>query len=106
MPQISKPVVDADLRNRVFAALFDDFENKVFMKKNENFKGWDEWKEATKDGIDCFVLFERHGNKIITKTENLGIAIENTTTFHGEYDEVYVALTGDEVAITDIRIMK
>ena len=35
MPQISKPVVDADLRNRVFAALFDDFENNVFMKVND-----------------------------------------------------------------------
>ncbi|WP_027208944.1 HD-GYP domain-containing protein [Butyrivibrio hungatei] len=84
----------------------DIAENKVFMKKNENFKGWEKWKEETKEGIDCFVLFERHGNKITTETENLGIAIENTTTFHGEYDEVYVALTGDEVAITDIRIMK
>lgn len=35
MPQISKPVVDADLRNRVFTALFDDFENNVFVKVND-----------------------------------------------------------------------
>ena len=76
------------------------------MKKKDDFKGWDKWKETTKEGIDCYVLFERHGNKITTVTENLGISIENTTTFHDEYKEVYVALTGDEVAITDIRIMK
>lgn len=81
-------------------------ENKVFMKKKDDFKGWDKWKETTKEGIDCYVLFERHGNKITTVTENLGISIENTTTFHDEYKDVYVALTGDEVAITDIRIMK
>ena len=35
MPQISKTVVDADLRNRVFAALFDDFENNAFVKVND-----------------------------------------------------------------------
>ena len=35
MPQISKTVVDADLRNRVFAALLDDFENNVFVKVND-----------------------------------------------------------------------
>ena len=81
-------------------------ENKVYMKKNENFSGWEKWKDATKEGIDCFVLFERHGNRITTKTENLGIAIDNTTIFRDEHKEVYVALTGDEVALTDIRIMK
>jgi len=35
MPQISKTVVDADLRNRVFSALLDDFENDVFVKVND-----------------------------------------------------------------------
>lgn len=81
-------------------------ENKVYMKRKETFTGWEKWKEATKKGMECFVLFERSGNKITTSTENLGIIIENTTIFHDEHQDVYVALTGDEVALTDIRIMK
>ena len=67
---------------------------------------WENWKEATKNGIECFALFERKANKITTTTENLGIEIENTTIIHDEHQDVYVALTGDEVALTDIRIMK
>ena len=35
MPQISKTVVDADLRNRIFTTLFDDFENNAFVKVND-----------------------------------------------------------------------
>ena len=31
----TKNVVDADLRNRVFNALFDDFENNFFVKVND-----------------------------------------------------------------------
>ncbi|MBO4459001.1 MAG: HD domain-containing protein [Butyrivibrio sp.] len=81
-------------------------ENKVFMKRKESFQGWENWKEATKNGIECFALFERKANKITTTTENLGIEIENTTIIHDEHQDVYVALTGDEVALTDIRIMK
>jgi len=80
-------------------------ENKVYMKKKEDFHGWDKWKEKNKEGFECFVLFEKRGNKVITKTENLGIAIDNTTVIHDEHKDVYIALTGDEVAITDIRIM-
>ena len=36
--------------------------------------------------------------------ETLGISIENLTTINDGNDTVYVALTGDQVALTDIRI--
>ncbi len=37
-------------------------------------------------------------------TENLGIRIENETIVSDSTKPVYVALTGDQVALTDIRI--
>ena len=37
-------------------------------------------------------------------TENAGIYIENTTRLFDGAEEVFVSLTGDQVALTDIRI--
>ena len=74
------------------------------MKKKDNFPGWEEWKEKNKEGVECEVTFERKGNSIITTTENLGIYIENVTVIKENPAKIYVALTGDRVALTDIRI--
>ncbi len=79
-------------------------ENRFIMKKSENFKGWENWKKINKKGMDCEIDLERRGNRIIFKTENLGINIENTTVILDEVSKVYVALTGDQVALTDIRV--
>ena len=38
------------------------------------------------------------------ETENLGIAIDTVTTIMDNVSELYVALTGDQCALTDIRI--
>ena len=74
------------------------------MKKNADFPGWEAWKELHKEGLECRVEFSRRGDKIITKTENLGISLENTTTILDGNKLIYVAITGDQVALTDIRI--
>ena len=79
-------------------------ENRFIMKKNEKFKGWENWKAVNKKGMDCEISLERKGNRVVLKTENLGIHIENTTIIKDEVHKVYVALTGDQVALTDIRI--
>ena len=79
-------------------------ENNFTMKKKDNFPGWEDWKEQNKEGVECEVTFERKGNTIITTTENLGIYIENTTIIKENQGKVYVALTGDRVALTDIRL--
>jgi hypothetical protein len=52
------------------------------------------------------VTFERKDNKIVIRTENLGIAINSVTTLLDDVNEVYVALTGDQCAITNIRVAK
>ena len=38
------------------------------------------------------------------ETSNLGIAIDSTTTILDDVSEIYVALTGDQCALTNIRI--
>ena len=80
-------------------------QNKFKMKKNTTFPGWESWKDRNKEGMECSVELVRKGNTITTVTENLGIYIENTTVLSNAPDMVYVALTGDQVALTDIRLL-
>ncbi len=79
--------------------------NRFVMKKTEDFPGWDKWKEINKEGMECEVSIERKGDRIMLKTENLGISIENATTVTDEKSKVYISLSGDQVALTDIRII-
>ncbi|MCR5301305.1 MAG: HD-GYP domain-containing protein [Lachnospiraceae bacterium] len=74
--------------------------------KNDDFEGWDAWKEFNKKGFDCTVTFERHDSRITVRTENAGIILKNTATIHNDNDKIYAALTGDQCAITNIRIHK
>lgn len=78
--------------------------NHFSMKKDDDFKGWENWKAINKQGMECSVRFNKRGNKVILMTENLGIHIENETTIPEDSGEVYIALTGDQVALTDIRV--
>jgi hypothetical protein len=78
--------------------------NKLTVTKNDDFVGWEEWKEANKKGYDCTLSFTRHDNVITTVTENCGISIKNETTIIEEADDVYVSLSGDQCALTNIRI--
>ena len=78
--------------------------NKLTMKKTEDFAGWEDWKAIGKEGYEASVVIRRFGNHITTVTTNNGIAIKNVTTIHDDNKEIYVSLTGDQVALTDIRI--
>ncbi len=79
-------------------------ENHFNIKKKEVFPGWGKWKETNKKGMECVVSIVKKGNKATVRTENLGIAIDNTTILGIAAKEVYVSLTGDLVALTDIRV--
>jgi hypothetical protein len=39
-------------------------------------------------------------------TENLGVILSSTTTILDDTSDVYIALTGDQCAITDIHISR
>ena len=80
-------------------------ENSFKMKREESFPGWNSWKEVCKKGMECEVRFRRKGGKILLTTENLGINIEDTITVTDKPEQVYAALTGDQVALTDIRVL-
>ena len=79
-------------------------ENNMEVAQKDAFSGWEDWKEHNKKGMDCTVRFLRRDNKITTMTENAGIAIRNITKIHTDVEELYVALSGDQVALTQIRI--
>lgn len=80
--------------------------NSLTVRKQPRFAGWDVWKSENKAGFDCSVRFVRNGGTITMTTENLGISIENVTTILDGSEDIYVALTGDQCALTDIKVIK
>ncbi|WP_031550384.1 hypothetical protein, partial [Oribacterium sp. FC2011] len=79
--------------------------NKFSMKKDKDFQGWDKWKSDMKRGKECSISFIKKKGYVKLGTENLGIILENILTYQERGDDIYVALTGDQVALTDIRIL-
>ena len=79
-------------------------QNEVHIDHTRDFPGWNVWKETNKNGMDCTVTIQRNGNRVTMETCNLGIAIDTATTIMDNVSELYVALTGDQCALTDIRI--
>ena len=68
------------------------------------FKNWENWKEFNLAGYDATVSFEVRGNTVTVVTENGGISIRNTVKLAGAGKTIYTAITGDQVAVTNIRI--
>lgn len=81
-----------------------DYSDCTLLVDRRNFDGWDSWKKANKRGYECIIRFERDGNRIVAFTENAGIFVRSTTEVKVDVDEIYVALSGDQVALTNIRI--
>ena len=79
-------------------------ENNFTMTKKENFKNWNEWKNLNKSGYECRIDLIKKGKVITMFTENLGVELENKCTILDDKQKVYIALTGDQCALTDIRI--
>ncbi len=78
--------------------------NTVQVDMSAAFVGWNTWKERNKQGIDCTVTIKRDKSQINMHTENLGVILSSTTTILDDASDVYIALTGDQCAITDIHI--
>ncbi|MCR5688145.1 MAG: HD-GYP domain-containing protein [Lachnospiraceae bacterium] len=81
-------------------------ENELIVNRTYDFTGWNNWKKANKEGIDCTLSLSRIDNKIITLTENLGLSVKNTTSIKYGSDAIYAALTGDQCALTGIKISR
>ncbi len=81
-------------------------ENRLTVNKTTDFESWDFWKKKNKEGIDCRIVFEKKGDSIVTHTENLGISVYNITDISEPGAEVYAAITGDQCALTNIKISR
>ena len=82
----------------------DNAENVFLMKKTESFTSWEDWEAHNKAGYECQVELYKKGNEVTLRTQNKGILVQNTTRVRNGNKEIYVALSGDQVALTDIRI--
>ena len=80
-------------------------ENEVKIDHTRAFPGWNEWKTLNRQGFDCMVTIRREGRNIWVETENAGISISSRTTIKDEVRGIYVALTGDQCALTNIRAL-
>ena len=47
---------------------------------------------------------KKSSNRIIASTENAGISVKSTNDVKIDVTEIYVSLTGDQVALTNIRV--
>ena len=81
----------------------EGIKNTFKMKRDDSFPGWDKWKEVCKAGMECELSVRKKGHRIMLATDNLGIHIEDSISIPDMPETVYLALTGDQVALTDIR---
>ena len=94
----------------------EDWENdcqakgQIIVRREDDFVGWDEWKNRNREGFDCTVSIVREGKKITAITRNFGLSVTGITILPEEaangHMPVYAALTGDQCALTNIRIRK
>ncbi len=83
----------------------ENAKNKIIVNNSDEFNGWDDWKKQNKNGMDCEVNVMMKNKTITVTTQNHGISIKSITTLTEEMpDKVYATLTGDQVALTNIRI--
>ena len=82
----------------------DHAKNEMTISWTTDFRGWNEWKDRFRQGLDCVVSIRREDNRITAYTENLGVVIRCDTTVYDGTEDIYAALTGDQCAITDIHV--
>ena len=86
----------------------DNVPNRVTVRREEDFGGWDAWKQGNRQGYDCTVKFVREGNRITVSTRNLGLSVTGVTMLPDPLpkgkETVFAALTGDQCALTGIRV--
>ena len=80
--------------------------SRITVTREDDFAGWEAWKQENKKGLDCTVSFAREGNTVTVRTRNLGLSVENVTKLPEGKDTVYTALTGDQCALTGIRVLR
>ncbi|MBP1591330.1 MAG: HD domain-containing protein, partial [Oscillospiraceae bacterium] len=82
----------------------DDLTFNSLELNKEDFGGWENWRQRSMEGAECTALFRIKNGTVITTVTYAGLSIENATDIYDFPDKLYVALSGDQCALTDIRI--
>lgn len=80
--------------------------SKTDVSKSETFGNWSTWKQKNKAGADCRLSVSRTGNTVNLQVENNGLITVTRTTIPENTSDIYFYFTGDQCAITEIRINK
>ena len=72
----------------------------------EGFDNWSIWKQKNKGGVKCELAISRCDDEICVQVGNSGLEIKNKTKVPENASNIYIYLTGDQCALTDIRIIK
>ena len=77
---------------------------KTVIDRLDEFDSWEKWKEKNRAGIDCTITARRMNNLLFIQTDVGGISATHTLTLMGKNGDLYMALTGDQCVITNIKI--
>ena len=70
------------------------------------------WADLSREFTTNFqATYSQPGNafnlsRVTMQTENMGVAVSSVTTILDDTADVFVALTGDQVAITNVRVSR
>ena len=84
----------------------DHAENRVHVNKLDDFTDWNSFKEKNKEGQDCELFIKIQSGQINISAEYCGLSIHSITTVTDDVPKLYATLTGDQCAITNIRISR
>lgn len=79
-------------------------ETKVTM--DDSFGNWSIWKQKNKEGVECKLSLSLEKDSINMIAENSGLETKNKASVPPDCSKFYFYLTGDQCAITNIRIDK
>jgi len=83
----------------------DNAESEVSIDHTPDFNEWKEWMASNKEGMDFTVKILRDNNRIIMDADNKCFKIHSVTILE-DPKGAYVAITGDQTAVTNIKILR
>jgi len=77
-----------------------------YVNKSMEFGDWTSWKENNKKGVDGTISISKTENSLVITTENSGLTCVSRVELPENVNKLYAVLTGDQCAITNIKISK
>jgi len=77
-----------------------------YINKDMTFGDWATWKENNKKGTEGNISISIDENTLVIITENSGLTCVSRAVLPADVNRLYAVLTGDQCAITNIKISK